>query len=74
MDERKLEKMYRFYLMRVLPAKLKELEEAAKRRARDKWRNKDGQEVRRLTLQFKKDLHELRKMAIKADKNKIKEL
>ena len=74
MNEEKMEKMYRGYLLNKLPKMLDELKNLAERRAMDKWTQKEAKDLRNKFVEVKKELHKARQMALKVDKMKVKKL
>ena len=74
MNEEKMEKMYRGYLLNKLPKMLDELKNLAERRAMDKWTQKEAKDLRNKFIEVKKELHKARQMALKVDKMKVKKL
>jgi len=74
MNEEKMERMYRGYLLNKLPKMLDELKNLAERRAMDKWTQKEAKDLRNKFVEVKKELHKARQMALKVDKMKVKKL
>ena len=74
MNEEKMEKMYRGYLLNKLPKILNELIFLAERRAENKWTQKEAKELRNKFVEVKKELHKARQTALKVDKLKVKNL
>ena len=74
MNEEKMERMYRGYLLNKLPKILNELIFLAERRAENKWTQKEAKELRNKFVEVKKELHKARQMALKVDKMKVKKL
>ena len=74
MNEEKMERMYRGYLLNKLPKILNELIFLAERRAENKWTQKEAKDLRNKFVEVKKELHKARQMALKVDKMKVKKL
>jgi len=73
-DHVKDERMYRVYLKMRLLKKLQELEKLIEKRIENNWKVKDAKELRRKSLEVRKELKKMKSIAVKLDKKKIKHI